>query len=422
VSAVNALLPSSLDSTALARRLGELVGDERNVQVEFLLHLDEFDRRRAYLEAGFGSLWEYCLRSLHLREGAAGRRIGAMRVLRRFPKLEPALRDGRLCLSTASLVGQVLTDENLEELIERAAFRTKAEVEHLVASVRPREAPTQGIRKVSVSSAAAKEDAVRGGASSPLLLAACATVAPVEVRVPLDDPHAEARPPAAPPAPVRVRPSPAEVRPVAEDCWTVRVTLDAAGKEELEALKALLSHKIPNGDLGAVVREAIRCGIEKYRKGAPAPAQKRSPRTPAVQPDKPHGASTPTALAPAPTRHVPAAVRREVWKRDEGSCAWIGEDGRRCGSRWQLELDHIQPVALGGTSTADNLRIACRPHNMLHAEQVYGREHMDRFRRGGLTIAGDSSSTGGLRDTRRKRATASSRTGARPSSPCACRP
>jgi hypothetical protein len=89
-------LPSSLDSAALAHRLAELAGDERAVQVEFLLHLDEFDRRRAYVDAGYDSLWEYCLRALHLREGAAGRRIGAMRVLRRFPALEPALRDGRI--------------------------------------------------------------------------------------------------------------------------------------------------------------------------------------------------------------------------------------------------------------------------------------------------------------------------------------
>ncbi|WP_371869309.1 HNH endonuclease [Anaeromyxobacter diazotrophicus] len=46
-----------------------------------------------------------------------------------------------------------------------------------------------------------------------------------------------------------------------------------------------------------------------------------------------------------------------------------------------LELDHIHPVALGGRSTADNLRLVCRTHNSLHAEQVFGREHMDRFRK-----------------------------------------
>ena len=61
--------PASLDSPSLARRLGELAGDERHVQVEFLLHLDEFDRRRAWLELGYGSLWSYCLEALHLREG-----------------------------------------------------------------------------------------------------------------------------------------------------------------------------------------------------------------------------------------------------------------------------------------------------------------------------------------------------------------
>ncbi len=89
-------IPSSLDSHALALRLSELAGEEREVQADFLLHLAVFDARRAYLEAGHSSLWSYCLEVLHLREGAAGRRIGAMRVLTRFPCLEAALREGRL--------------------------------------------------------------------------------------------------------------------------------------------------------------------------------------------------------------------------------------------------------------------------------------------------------------------------------------
>jgi hypothetical protein len=145
---MNTLAPSSLDSADLACRLRDLAGDERNVQVDFLIHLDEFDRRRAYLEAGYGSLWDYCLRALHLREGAAGRRIAAMRVLRRFPRIEPALRDGRLCSSTLALLGHVLTEENADELVARAAYKTKAEVDHLVASIRPRAAPREGVRKL----------------------------------------------------------------------------------------------------------------------------------------------------------------------------------------------------------------------------------------------------------------------------------
>jgi hypothetical protein len=141
-------IPATLDSPALARRLAELAGDERRVQVDFLLHLDEFDRRRAFLEAGYESLWTYCLRVLHLREGAAGRRIGAMRVLRRFPGLQGALRDGRLCLSTVTLLGPLLAEDKLDDLVARAAYRTKAEVEHLVATLQPRTAPREGFRKL----------------------------------------------------------------------------------------------------------------------------------------------------------------------------------------------------------------------------------------------------------------------------------
>ena len=140
-------------------------------------------------------------------------------------------------------------------------------------------------------------------------------------------------------------------------------------KEDLETLATLLSHKVPRGNLAAVLREAIRCAIEKHgkRKGAVAPARKRSP--------------PPAARESSDPRATPMEVRREVWKRDGGRCTWTGPDGRRCDSRWQLELDHIEPPLFGGRSTVENLRLRCRAHNLLYAEQVYGREHMDRFRR-----------------------------------------
>jgi hypothetical protein len=126
-----------------------LAGHERKVQVEFLLHLEEYDRRRAWAEAGYPSLWEWCLRVLHLREGAAGRRIAAMRVLRRLPKLAEALRDGRLSLSTVAQLGPVLTEEDCEEIVARAAYLTKVETEHLVVSLQPRTAPKEGLRLLS---------------------------------------------------------------------------------------------------------------------------------------------------------------------------------------------------------------------------------------------------------------------------------
>jgi len=146
-------MADTLDSAQLSRHLGELAGHERQLQVEFLLHLDEYDRRKAWAEAGYPSVWEWCLRVLHLREGATARRLAAMRVLRRFPSLAEALRDGRLCLSTLAALGPVLTAENCEEVVARAAFMTKAEVEHLVVCLQPRTAPREGLRLLPQSSA-----------------------------------------------------------------------------------------------------------------------------------------------------------------------------------------------------------------------------------------------------------------------------
>jgi hypothetical protein len=364
--------PALLDADTLSRRLSELAGDERAVQVEFLLHLEEFDRRQAWLHAGHGSLWDYCLRVLHLREGAAARRIRAMRVLRRLPDLAEPLRDGRLCLSTLGLLDPVLTTENAADLVAKAAFRSKAEVELLVVSLRPRTAPRDGVRRLAERQEAA--------ATSPLALQLPAHGAEHE---PTGTAPAVA-------APILAPPTPPSVRPIAADTWSLRVTVNAAFKEELDRLTELLSHKLPGGELSAVLREAVHCAIEKHgkRKGAVAPARTRARPAPLGIPSAP-------SRTRGPREPVTAEVRRQVWKRDGGRCAWVGPDGHRCGSRWRVEVDHVDAAALGGPSTLPNLRLACWAHNRLHAEQTFGRAFMDRFRRrrplaGEITASGDS--------------------------------
>ncbi len=223
---------SSLDARSLARRLGELAGEERHVQVEFLLHLDEFDRRRAWLELGYGSLWTWCLEALHLREGVAGRRIAAMKVLRRFPGLAAALRDGRLCLSTLALLGQVLTEENAEELVARAAFRTMAEVDHLVASLKPRQAPREGLRRLPEPSATRE-------APTPVSASPSQGEAVTGVGTTWSAPEA---PPALLDAP---RPRTVEMRAVSEGQWSLRATIGRACKDDLETLTMLSATRCP---------------------------------------------------------------------------------------------------------------------------------------------------------------------------------
>jgi hypothetical protein len=69
---------------------------------------------------------------------------------------------------------------------------------------------------------------------------------------------------------------------------------------------------------------------------------------------------------------VPAEVKRTVWLRDLGRCAFVGEGGRRCNERAFLEFHHVKPYAAGGVATADNVELRCRGHNAYEADLFYG--------------------------------------------------
>ncbi|HEX9358764.1 MAG TPA: HNH endonuclease signature motif containing protein [Streptosporangiaceae bacterium] len=55
---------------------------------------------------------------------------------------------------------------------------------------------------------------------------------------------------------------------------------------------------------------------------------------------------------------IPREVRRAVYERDGGQCA-------ECGSKFDLQYDHLLPVALGGATTVDNLQLLCGECNRM---------------------------------------------------------
>jgi Holliday junction DNA helicase RuvB len=60
---------------------------------------------------------------------------------------------------------------------------------------------------------------------------------------------------------------------------------------------------------------------------------------------------------------IPSEVRREVWRRDRGTCA-------KCGSRENLEYDHIIPITKGGSNTARNIELLCEVCNRLKRDSI----------------------------------------------------
>ncbi len=60
---------------------------------------------------------------------------------------------------------------------------------------------------------------------------------------------------------------------------------------------------------------------------------------------------------------IPEEVRIAVWRRDQGRCA-------RCGSRENLEYDHIVPVSKGGGNTERNIELLCQDCNRTKSNKI----------------------------------------------------
>ena len=152
---------------------------------------------------------------------------------------------------------------------------------------------------------------------------------------------------------------PARIEPLSATGVLVQMTMTAEGYADLKRAKEPLGHCIPDGDTVKVIERALRTLVEDLAKHRRAKTSRPQAST---RPSKPG--------------HIPAATRREVFARDGEQCGYVDSEGRRCECRTRLELDHIQPRALGGGDDASNLRVRCRPHNLRAAEEIFGKQHV----------------------------------------------
>lgn len=358
----------------LLDQLKKLVAQERGTLANLLAHLAEVDSRRLYAPEGYAAMHLYCEGALGLGENAAARRLTAARLARRHPEVLAAVADGRLTLTTVCLLAPYADHPGFADWIELSAHRTKRQVQELLAERFPRpDVPTM-LRPVMLAPMAHAAPVVSAplATSSPEMLATStqaatpATPENADADAKSGQSHALARIGSGTPSEVASVPVPVptwtRLAPLSPGRHEFRTTLDEETVELLRKAQDLLSHVIPSRAAPDVLKRVLADWV------------RASERRKYGLTDQPKAARS---GAPDGGR-IPAAMQRAVMRRDGHRCTFVSADGRRCESRTRLEFDHVRPLARGGQTTVDNLRMRCRAHNFHEAERVFGKGFMAR--------------------------------------------
>jgi hypothetical protein len=330
---------------ALLAAVSRLVGSHRRLTAKLVACLAEIEERRLHLLKGFSSMFDFCTKALGFSEGEAFRRILAARLGRRFPVVFRLLASGELNLTTLELLRDRLTEENHGDLFAQVAGKGKHDVVAILAARFPQ-----------------------------------------------------------PDRPSRVRRQRTE--PLSGESYSIEFTASDALFRKLERCRDLMSHSNPSRDLGAVIERGLDLLlVELERKRMAKTRRARSPQAReecSERTDRRPEHRDPVASGARRAR-VTNPVRRAVFERDGSCCTFVASDGRRCDARAFLELDHIEPRARGGSDTLENLRVRCRAHNQLWAEQAFGREQVEQarhFRQQKSTVVGSGADLATLEKVR----------------------
>lgn len=330
------------------RNLEAIDLEEKARIAEGLALIAVIDERRDYSDAGYSCMRSYCMDRLHMSEDRASRRIHVARAALCYTDLFECIADGRLTVTTASVLVPHLKPEFAPQQMAAAAYKSRHEIQRLVMA-RP--------WALAAAAAPAPTDVSElehdSGSGPPAHEVTLSDLCP-----PPFEPSATDSGSQRPPGARRGR-----IMPLPTGDYEVRMSITEPEHEVLREAVALLGHAVPTGDPAEIYANAMKvylAHLKKQRFG--------------VKPG-----SAVTARVPR-GRGIPKQLRRFVWERDGGCCTFVGTGGHRCAETLRVEIDHIIPVAEGGLTTPDNPRVLCETHNRREAERVLGKERVARAR------------------------------------------
>lgn len=319
----------------LNEKLKSKAAQERTLTKEILWDIVEVEKRKLYLDYAYPSLFAYLTEYIGYSEGAAQRRIDAARLLAKVPEVSHAIENGTINLAQVS---------KMQKICRQIKKDSGAAV--------------QVILQKSVLKKLENKNAVQ----TDLILA----------------------------QEFNVRIEVADKKKIQQD-ESVRIELTFTKDEMhlIETARALLSNKT-GGTLKAtfiamaekMVKDAQpKTGASQVKKATRAataavnivnaeievkPRQSATATVAVKPPDV--AIKTASLVGPIALRSVTPRLKREIRERDQVCQFKNPKTGKRCGSRFFLEVDHVQPRFLNGPNTIENLRMLCKSHNIFRYE------------------------------------------------------
>ena len=296
---------SHLTDTELENKFSELVKTERKITYDILFYIQEIEQRSLHLAFGYPNLHEYLMHRHHYSQGAAFRRIGAMRMLRSVPEVKEKIIDGKLNLTQLSMAQSAIVKKQKEDNIKISA-QEKIDL----------------LSKIEGQSTAKTQ---------------------IEIADALNIDLHERR----------------QITYGKEESVYLNFKFT---KEEFEIIKNcfnLMSHQVKD------YKELILLLSKKTLKSNSKIVESKYSE---IRP-KFEDFLENDVLTKGKSRYIPAEVMREVYKRDQYRCQFKGPEGHICGSQARLQIHHIKPFAKGGRNTIGNLSLRCQAHNLYEAEK-----------------------------------------------------
>ena len=418
-----------LSDRELVSQLNKLLGNDQRIEVDLLMHICEVDRRKIYRERAYSSMFKFCIQELHLEEAVAYKRITVARAARKFPQILEAISQREIHLTGACKLAPHLTAENVEELILKATHKSKREIEKLLAAWFPKPDVKSQIRKLpdipklvhsSSLSAQTSTPPIQSETSGELVQESFFSSQVSQEQQGVIS-QAAAMPLVSSPAVEQPASRRDLISPLSSSRYKVQFTADAKLTEKINEAQDLLGTQIARGDLAELFEQSLDVliarlknkkhgvtshphvqhraqaetkggegerGSDRGSTSSDVSENRRSNDGSSVEVPKKKGNK------PSRSRYIPRSVRRQVYERDGGQCAYVSPNGNRCSEKSGLEYHHRKAFGLGGGSTAENLEVRCKCHNLLAAEQDFGAEKMAKYTNLDKEVGADDFSKG----------------------------